>query len=118
VLQECSDINPKLVGDAGLGLAPHGLVQSNPVFYGHFDPGYANIRQPHIFKRQSNYGMMQIHSLTKPGKVCCAEELTCTTDMFSVEQSVFINNTFAIYMWYGKNSDRNFVKIFHIKSVV
>ena len=51
---------------------------NNPVFYGHFDPGYANIRQPHIFKCQiegknlvlhsSNYGMMQIHSLTKLGK--------------------------------------------------
>ena len=50
VLQECTDVNRKLVGDAGLGLAPYGPVQSNPVFYGHFDPGYANVRQPHIFK--------------------------------------------------------------------
>jgi hypothetical protein len=52
VLQECTDVNWKLVRDAGLGLAPYGLVQSNPVFYGYFDPGYANIRQPHIFKQQ------------------------------------------------------------------
>jgi len=128
VLQECTDVNRKMLGDAGLGFAPYGLVQSNPVFYDHFDPGYANIRQTHVFKCQiegknlvlhsSNYGMMQIHSLTKLRKVSCAEELTCTTDMFSVEQSVFISNTFAIYMRHGKNSDRNFVKIFHIKSVV
>jgi len=77
VLQECTDVNQKLVVDAGFGLAPYGPVQSNPVFYCHFDPEYANIRQPHIFKRQiegknlvlhsSNYGMMQIHSLTKLG---------------------------------------------------
>jgi len=52
VLQECIDVNQKLLGDAGLGLAPYGPVQSNPVFYGHFDPGYANIRQHHIFKHQ------------------------------------------------------------------
>jgi len=78
VLQECTDVNRKLVGDAGFGLASYDLVQSNPVFYGHFDSGYANIRQPHIFKCQiegknlvlhsSNYGIMQIHSLTKLGK--------------------------------------------------
>ena len=78
MLQECTDVNRKLVGDAGFGLAPYGPVQSNPVFYGHFDSGYANIRQPHIFKRliqgknlvlhSSNYSMMQIHSLNKLGK--------------------------------------------------
>jgi len=77
VFQECTDVNRKLVGDEGFGSA-HGPVQSNPVFYSHFDSGYANIRQPHIFKRQiegknlilhlSNYGMMQIQSLTKLGK--------------------------------------------------
>ena len=78
MLQECTDVNRKLLGDAGFGLTPYGPVQSNPVFYGHFDSGYANIRQPHIFKRQiegknlvlhsSNYGMMQIQSLPKLGK--------------------------------------------------
>ena len=71
VLQECTDVNRKLVGDAGLGLAPYGLFQSNPGFYSHFDPGYSNIRQPHIFKCQiegkslvlysSNYGMMKFN---------------------------------------------------------
>ena len=61
--------------------------------------------------------MMQIDCLTKLGEVSCAEELTCITDMFSVEQSVFISNTLAMYMWHGKNTDRNFVKIIHINSV-
>ena len=32
VLQECTDVNRKMLGDAGLGLAPYGLVQGNPVF--------------------------------------------------------------------------------------
>jgi len=44
-LQECTDVNQKLLADAGLGLALYGPVQSNPVFYSHFDSGYANIRQ-------------------------------------------------------------------------
>jgi hypothetical protein len=62
--------------------------------------------------------MVQLDSLTKLGKISYAEVLTCITDMFSVEQSVFISNTFATCMWHGKNTDRSFVKIFHINSVV
>jgi len=60
---------------------------------------------------------MQIDSLSKLGKDSGAEELPCITDMFSVEQSVFISNTFAVYMCH-KNVARSFVKIFHINSVV
>ena len=58
---------------------------------------------------------MQIDSLTKLGKFSCAEELTCITDMFSVEQSVFISNTLRCTC-HEKNVARNFVKIFHINS--
>jgi hypothetical protein len=53
---------------------------------------------------------------TKLGKVSCAKELTCFTDMFFVEQSVFIND--MPHMYHEKNVARNFVTIFHIKSVV
>jgi hypothetical protein len=60
---------------------------------------------------------MQIDFLTKVGKDSGAEELSCITDTFSVEQSVFISNTFAVYMCHGKNV-ASFVKIFHIDSVV
>jgi hypothetical protein len=60
---------------------------------------------------------MQIDSLTKLCKDSSAEELPCITDMFSFEQSVFISNTFAVYMCYGKNV-ASFVKISHIDSVV
>jgi len=35
-------------GNAGLGLSPYGLVQSNLVWHSHFDTGYANLRQRHI----------------------------------------------------------------------
>ena len=62
--------------------------------------------------------MMQIDSLTKLGKISYAEGLTCITDVISVEQSVFISNTFAMCMWHGKNTDRSFVKTFHINSAV
>jgi hypothetical protein len=62
--------------------------------------------------------MMQIDSLAKLGKVSCAEELTCTIDMFSLEQSMFICNTFALHKCHGKNVATRFVKIFHINSVV
>ena len=44
--------------------------------------------------------MMQTDTVTKLGKVYGAEELTCI--MFSVEQSVFIGNTFAMYMYHKK----------------
>jgi len=54
--------------------------------------------------------MMQIQSVTKLGK-SVVQKSSIEPQMFSVEQSVFISNTFAIYMWHGKNSDRNFVKI-------
>jgi hypothetical protein len=128
MLQEYTNVNCKRLGEAGLSLAPYGPVQSNPVCRVHFDNGYANLRQPHIFKHKiegnnlvlhsSKYGMMQTDSLTKLGKVSCAEELTCITDMFSAKRSVFINSTFVTYMWHGKNTDRTFVKIFHINSVV
>jgi len=50
----------------------------------------------------SKYGMMQIDSLTKLHKISKAKELTCITDVISVEQSVFIVNIFAMYMWHGK----------------
>jgi hypothetical protein len=60
---------------------------------------------------------MQIDSLTRLGKDSDAEELPCITDMFSVEQSVFISNTFAVYTCHGKNV-ASFVKTFHIDSVV
>jgi hypothetical protein len=52
--------------------------------------------------------MMENDSLTKLGKVSCAEELTCFTDMFSVE----------VHMYHEKNVARNFVPIFNINSVV
>jgi hypothetical protein len=45
VLQECTDVNWKLLDDAGLGLAPFGAAQSSLVCCGHFDTGYANLRQ-------------------------------------------------------------------------
>jgi len=45
VLQECKDVNWKLLDDAGLGLAPYGPAQSNLVRRSHFDTGYANLRQ-------------------------------------------------------------------------
>jgi hypothetical protein len=38
--------------------------------------------------------------------------------MFSVEQSVFISNIFAVYVWHGKNVAGSFVKIFHINSAI
>jgi len=62
--------------------------------------------------------MMQIDFLTKSGKVSCAKALTRIIGMFSVEQSVFIVNIFAMYMWHGKNVARSFVKIYHINSAV
>jgi hypothetical protein len=61
--------------------------------------------------------MMQTDCLTKLGEVSCAEQLTCYTDMFSVEQSGFISNSIAA-MYRKKNVARNFVTILHIKSVV
>jgi len=66
----------------------------------------------------SKYGMMQIDSLTKLGKISYAEGLTCITDVISAEQSVSIVNIFALYKWHGKNVARSFVKIFHINSAV
>jgi len=59
---------------------------------------------------------MQIDSLTRLGKDFDVEEPPCITDMFSVEQSVFISSTFAVYTCHGKNV--SFVKIFHIDIVV
>jgi hypothetical protein len=50
----------------------------------------------------SKYGMMQIESLTKLRKISNAKELNCITDVISVEQSVFIVNIFAMYMWHEK----------------
>ena len=81
------------------------MLQFAAILFGavHFGTGHTNLRQPHKFKHQisgknlilhsSKYGIMQIDSLTKLGKFSCAEELTCITDVFSVEQSVFISNT-------------------------
>ena len=86
------------------------MVQFRAILFGavHFGTGYTNLRQSHIFKHQisgenlvlylNKYGMMQIDSLTKSGKVFSAEELICITDMFYIEQSVFISNTFAMYL--------------------
>ena len=71
MLQECTDVNRKLVGDAGLGLAPYGPVQSNPVVYGHFDSGYANnltYLSAKLKGKISSSIQMQIQSLTKLGK--------------------------------------------------
>ena len=105
MLQECTGVNWKLLGNAGLGLFL--MVRFRAILFGavHFGTGYINVRQPHIFKHQisgknlvllsSKYGMMQIDSLTKLGKVSCAGELICIRDMFSVEQSLFITNTFV-----------------------
>ena len=62
--------------------------------------------------------MMQIHFLTKLGKISYAEGLTSIADVFSVEQSVSIVNIFAMYKWHGKNVARSFVKIYHINSAV
>jgi hypothetical protein len=45
---------------------------------------------------------MQTDSLTKLHKISKAKEITCITDVISVEQSVFIINIFAMYMWHGK----------------
>jgi len=45
VLQDFTDVSWKLLGDAGLGLGPYGPAQSNLVCCGHFDTGYANLRQ-------------------------------------------------------------------------
>jgi hypothetical protein len=50
----------------------------------------------------SKCGTMQIDSLTKLGKISYAEELTCITDVISVEQSLSTVNIFALYMWHGK----------------
>ena len=50
----------------------------------------------------SKYGMMQIDSLTKLGKISYAEGLTCITDVISVEQSVSIVSIFALYNCMGK----------------
>ena len=66
----------------------------------------------------SKFGMIQIDSLIKLGKISYAEGLTCITDVISVEQSVSIVNIFAMYMWHGKNVARSFVKTFHINSAV
>ena len=45
VLQDFTDVNWKLLGDAGLGLGPYGPARSSLVCRSHFDTGYANIRQ-------------------------------------------------------------------------
>jgi len=45
VLQDFTDVNWKLLGDAGLGLGPYGPAQSNLVRRSHFDTGYVNLRQ-------------------------------------------------------------------------
>jgi hypothetical protein len=50
----------------------------------------------------SKYGMIQIDSLTKLGKISYAEELSCITGVISVEQSMSTVIIFALYMWHGK----------------
>ena len=45
MLQDFTDVNWKLLGDAGLGLGPYGPAQSNLVRRSHFDTGYVNLRQ-------------------------------------------------------------------------
>ena len=111
MLQECKDVNWKLLDDAGLGLAPYGPAQSSLVRCSHFDTGYVNLRQviylrKNLILHSSIYGMMQIDSLTKLGKISYAEGLTCITDVFCNVQL------------HGKNVARCFVKTFHINSAV
>jgi hypothetical protein len=43
VLQQFTDVNWKMLGNAGLGLAPYGAAQSNLVCCGYFDTGYLSL---------------------------------------------------------------------------
>jgi hypothetical protein len=68
----------------------------------------------HIFTGASLQFLLQIFV-----KVCLCTLFCrcCFLCMFSVKQSMLISNTFATYMWHGKNTDKSFVQIFHINSV-
>jgi len=45
MLQDCTDVNWKLLDDAGHGLHPYGPAQSNLVCHLHFYTVYVNLRQ-------------------------------------------------------------------------